>query len=224
MRGVSLVVMMPVLAAGCGSKAPLDGQGGSEAGGGGGGGGAVTAAGGVQTGTGGTAATSGTGAGGTNSPGGTAVAGTDSAWAGWPMPNGPVDVAAGAPNPASYTDNGDGTVTDKVTGLMWQQAVPETSYTWPQAVSYCDALTLAGHSDWRLPRRIELVSLVDFGRGNPAIETTYFSSTPSAYFWTSSMTAGSSSTAWVVGFGDGYASGYTSFSNVSYPEAIRCVR
>ena len=41
------------------------------------------------------------------------------------MPNGPTDVAAGAPNPEGYTLNGDGTVTDKITGLMWQQTVTE---------------------------------------------------------------------------------------------------
>jgi hypothetical protein len=53
------------------------------------------------------------------------------------MPNSQVDVTAGAPNLESYTDNGDGTVTDNVTGLMWQQAVPATTYTWANAVAYC---------------------------------------------------------------------------------------
>ena len=40
------------------------------------------------------------------------------------MPNDRVDVTAGAPNLESYTDNKDGTVTDNLTGLMWQQTVP----------------------------------------------------------------------------------------------------
>ena len=69
------------------------------------------------------------------------------------MPNSQADVTAGAPNLESYTDNGDGTVTDNVTGLMWQQAVPTATYSWAGAVTYCSTLTLAGHSDWRLPSR-----------------------------------------------------------------------
>ena len=52
---------------------------------------------------------------------------------------------------------------------MWQQAAAPSTYTWEQAKAYCPTLTLAGHSDWRLPTRIELVSLVDFGRSAPAI-------------------------------------------------------
>ena len=53
---------------------------------------------------------------------------TDPTWAQWPMPNSPVDVEAGAPNPESYTDNGDGTVSDNVTGLMWQQAASASTF------------------------------------------------------------------------------------------------
>jgi hypothetical protein len=68
-------------------------------------------------------------------------------WAAWPMPNSAVDVQAGAPNPASYKDNGNGTVTDNVTGLMWQQAVPLDVYTWMDALSYCSNLQLAGYDD-----------------------------------------------------------------------------
>jgi hypothetical protein len=135
------------------------------------------------------------------------------------MPNGQVDVTAGAPNPASYTDNGDGTVTDNVTGLMWQRAVPADTYSWEQAKAYCPTLKLAGHSDWRLPTRIELVSIVDFGRSDPAIDTTYFPSTPSGRFWSSSF--GSWYDAWIVGFG----SGDTLCAAVSNTACnVRCVR
>jgi len=143
----------------------------------------------------------------------------DPAWAEWPAPNSQADVSAGAPNLSSYADNGDGTVTDSVTGLMWQQAVAAGPFTWAQAKAYCPTLTLAGHSDWRVPTRIELVSLVDFGRSSPAINTTYFPSTPSDYFWSSSPLAGSSSLAWYVNFYSGFA---------DYPEVpagyARCVR
>jgi formylglycine-generating enzyme required for sulfatase activity len=146
----------------------------------------------------------------------------DPTWAEWPMPNSQVDVTAGAPNLESYTDNKDGTITDNVTGLMWQQVVSTTTYTWAQAVAYCPKLTLAGHSDWRLPSRIELVSIVDLGvtSGVP-INATYFPSTPVGWFWSSSPWAGSPRYAWGVGFGD---VGYTNFSDVPYMTNARCVR
>ena len=145
----------------------------------------------------------------------------DPNWAEWPMPNSQADVTAGAPNLASYTDNGDGTVTDNVTGLMWQQAVPTTTYTWANAVAFCPTLTLAGHSDWRLPSGIELVSIVDMGNSSPHINGTYFPPTPANYFWSSSPLAGSSSDAWLVDFNFGrLATSYV----VSTMYIVRCVR
>jgi hypothetical protein len=142
-------------------------------------------------------------------------------WAEWPIPNSQVDVTAGAPNLESYTDNGDGTVTDNVTGLMWQQVVPATRYAGADAVAYCPTLTLAGHSDWRLPSVIELSSIVDLGQSSPSINSTYFPSTPSDwFFWSASPLAGSSSNAWYVGFFDGY----TGFFDVSLTYYVRCVR
>jgi hypothetical protein len=87
-------------------------------------------------------------------------------WAQWPMPNSPIDIEAGAPNPPSYTDNGDGTVTDNVTELMWQQSVPKTQYDWHDALSFCSNLTLAGRADWRLPFFIELASIEDYSQSD----------------------------------------------------------
>ena len=150
-------------------------------------------------------------------------------WAEWPMPNSQVDVAAGAPNPQSFTDNGDGTVTDNVTGLMWQQAVgPAATYTWAQAVAYCPTLTLAGHSDWRLPALIELFSIADVGLFRPCLDSIYFSipqGIPNIYFWSSSPyngpDNGSPSSALCVDF---YNCGPT-FSDVSNNTFhARCVR
>lgn len=64
-------------------------------------------------------------------------------------------------NLASYTDHGDGTVTDNVTGLMWQQdAGIKMSYD--QALSAIENSNLAGYSDWRMPTIKELYSLIDF--------------------------------------------------------------
>jgi hypothetical protein len=145
----------------------------------------------------------------------------DPTWAEWPVPNSQVDVTAGAPNLESYTDNGDGTVTDNVTGLMWQQAVPTDTYTWAQALAYCPTLTVSGYGDWRLPSVIELSSIVDLGQSDPSINPTYFPSTPSDLFWSASPLAGSSSFAWVVTFVYGSANHY---HLVSMSSNVRCVR
>ena len=67
-----------------------------------------------------------------------------------------VDVAL-----AIFTDNGDGTVTDTATGLMWQKDTQGGQMDWDSAITYCENLSLAGHSDWYLPDLDELKSLID---------------------------------------------------------------
>jgi hypothetical protein len=208
-------------AAGSGGTA---GTGGTSAAGGAAGSGGLAASGGTTgtgdvTGTGGASGTGGAfGTGGASGTGG--AAGLDWTWADWRMPNGQVDVTAGAPNLASYTDKLVGMVVDNITGLMWQQAVPAGTYDWAQAKAYCSTLALGGYSDWRLPTRIELVSLLDFGHSSPAIDTTYFPSTPPDAFWSSSPLAGSSSSAWFVDFN----SGKSRENGVSNTGKVRCVR
>lgn len=77
-------------------------------------------------------------------------------------------------NSPSYTDNGDGTITDNVTGLVWTQEVSRFSMAWAEASSYCDTLTTGGYTDWRLPSIKELWSLRDFSQGWPWLNTDYF--------------------------------------------------
>ena len=77
-------------------------------------------------------------------------------------------------NPISLTDNGDGTVTDNVTGLTWQQVPPEDYYTFSEAEAYAADLSLGGYDDWRVPTLKELYSISDFGAGWPYIDTDYF--------------------------------------------------
>ncbi|MHC4984635.1 MAG: Lcl C-terminal domain-containing protein [Planctomycetota bacterium] len=63
-----------------------------------------------------------------------------------------------------FVDNGDGTVTDRATGLTWAQADSGRGMNWQQALAYAEGLSLAGHDDWRLPNAKELQSIVDYTR------------------------------------------------------------
>ena len=73
--------------------------------------------------------------------------------------------SAGAPR---FTDNGDDTVTDNNTKLIWSKnADPRGWMKWLYAKSYCDGITLANHSDWRLPSISELRSLIDKNHSIP---------------------------------------------------------
>jgi len=120
------------------------------------------------------------------------------------MPNPP---SSKLPNPFSYTNQGNGTVLDNVTGLVWQQAVPTSqAYTWAGAQTYCSSLTLAGLT-WHLPTRIQLLSLVDYATG-AAMDTTYFMPPGGKYTWTStpwvvSQISTKAQDAWMVNFGGG---------------------
>jgi Protein of unknown function (DUF1566) len=83
-------------------------------------------------------------------------------------------------NPMSFTDNDDGTVTDNVTGLLWQQeeVIYESHYplydTFSEMVDYCDSLSLGGYEDWRIPVFYELLTIIDYSSYNPAMDTGYF--------------------------------------------------
>lgn len=77
-------------------------------------------------------------------------------------------------NTPSYTDNGDGTINDNVTGLTWTQEISRSPVSWEQASGYCDTLTTGGYTDWRLPTVKELWSIRDFSMGFPWINTDYF--------------------------------------------------
>ena len=123
-------------------------------------------------------------------------------------------------NPMSFADRGDGTVTDNVTGLMWQQEDDDVERDWEDALAYCESLDLAGHTDWRLPDEYELQGIVDYGRYYPSIDTTYFPDTNSSYYWSSSTYAYLTGYAWGVYFYDGYV--YC--DDKTRTKYVRCVR
>jgi PKD repeat protein len=104
---------------------------------------------------------------------------------------------------AGYVNNDDGTVTDTFTGLMWQQETPDNLMTWEQALSYCENSNLAGYTDWRLPTRKELRSLVDHSQYYPAINITYFPETFSSFYWSSTTYASGTNSTWGVDFTNG---------------------
>ena len=120
-----------------------------------------------------------------------------------------------------YVDNNDDTVTDTSTSLMWQQETPDNLVTWEQALSYCENLSLAGYTDWRLPTIKEMRSLVDFSRYKPAINATYFPDTTESFYWSSTTYAGSTSNAWGVYFNYGYDHFDVYKSKYSYVRAVR---
>jgi hypothetical protein len=116
--------------------------------------------------------------------------------------------------------NGDGTVTDKNTGLMWQKDAPDDNMIWEEALAYCENLNLAFHNDWRLPNRNELQFLVDHIRYDPASDTTFFPDTMSFYYWSSTTRSVNTGVAWSVNFSEGYVVGYPK-SGAGYVRAVR---
>jgi hypothetical protein len=83
-----------------------------------------------------------------------------------------------------YVDNGDGTVTDEVADLIWQQATDGKLRDWEGSIQHCEDLVFAGHDDWKLPSNKELSSTVDLLLYKPAIDTAFFPDTDyKAYYW-----------------------------------------
>ena len=74
----------------------------------------------------------------------------------------------------SYTDNGDGTIIDNVTGLVWTQEISSYAMPWSDAAGYCESLKTGSVTDWRLPSVKELWSLRDYSQGWPWVDTDYF--------------------------------------------------
>ena len=138
---------------------------------------------------------------------------------------------------AGFSDNGDGTVTDQSSGLMWQRcSAPSVEtdcasstpalYNWDNALAYCNALSLAGQTDWRMPNVKALHSILDATKTTePTINTSYFPDTQTAYYWSSTTFAGTHGYAWYVDFGIGL-SGFVMTSPISKTNSqyARCVR
>jgi len=156
------------------------------------------------------------------------------------------EIQAGVPWPSPrFTDNGDLTVTDNLTGLMWTKdanfmvtrdpgfdvdgALGNGAVTWQHALDYIDKLNAEayqGNTDWRLPNRKELLSLIDRGRYVPALPAGHPFTNIDVYLghWSStSASGGYSSNAWavVVSGGDGAMNYPDKDMNVQYIWPVR---
>lgn len=118
----------------------------------------------------------------------------------------------------AFQDNGDGTVTDLNTGLVWLREPSDKKFTWQQAMDYCEELVFAGRDDWRCPTLTELMSIEDFSDGWPYLNTEVFSFgerpvSKDLQFWSSNLykagtTHGGMETAFGLNFGTGHIKGY----------------
>ncbi len=111
--------------------------------------------------------------------------------------------------PSRFTDNGDGTVTDKETNLTWMKQDDGKCRKWEEAKKYCESneAKLPGEG-WRLPTVKELISLVDYDKHSPAIDP-LFLGTKSSYYWSSTTYAYDSVGAWYVSFSNGYVNWFS---------------
>jgi len=101
-----------------------------------------------------------------------------------------------------FVDNGDGTVTDNATGLMWPKdwtdfSPYESRKNWEDTIDYLEGLTLFGYSDWRMPNAYELLSLFNPGV-RPYNTFAIFTNVEDLGFWSSSTPSNSPTAAYAV--------------------------
>ncbi len=118
---------------------------------------------------------------------------------------------------ADFSRSSEGVVTDSVTNLQWQDDYIKLA-NWRDAIAYCNELSLDG-GGWRVPNKNELLSIVDYTKYNPVIDSS-FQNTTSGYYWSSTTHANYSSSAWVVGF----RNGFSNYNNKAYNSYVRCAR
>ena len=125
-------------------------------------------------------------------------------------------------NPPSYTENGDGTVTDNTTGLVWQQQDGGQTITNTKATVYCQDLSLSG-SGWRLPSIGELVGIVNYDRVAPSIDPIFIGtqSRNGANYASSTSWAGNPNGFCGLNFFAGFA-GCNGINSINYN--VKCVR
>ena len=139
----------------------------------------------------------------------------------------------------SFTDNGDGTITDNCTNLEWKKCLePDISttdcagihsnYSWKSAMARCEGLNFAGHTNWRLPNINELLSIVNYQKNDigvpddpndPAVNKIFFPYTIGGN-WSSTTLVSDAEKAWYVNF----IVGNINVEDKTHITYIRCVR
>ena len=124
------------------------------------------------------------------------------------------EIQAGIAWPNSrFVDNGDGTLTDRLTGLVWTKNanLPGTGISWYQAMDYVAGMNTGthhnyDHTDWRLPNINELESLMNADEGNTAawLNSKGFINIQQLYYWSSTTNAYYPDFAWFVGMSNGF--------------------
>lgn len=127
-------------------------------------------------------------------------------------------VLAASPTLAGYVDNGDGTISDQTTGLVWEKTGSAAGMNWMAALAWCENATTGGYTDWRLPDIRELSSIVADLRSGPAIDPAF--SCENKWYWSGSTSTYSPTNAWYVAFNNGSLNR----NYKSNPSRVRCVR
>lgn len=123
------------------------------------------------------------------------------------------------PGTMSFVNNGDGTVTDNSTSLMWEMKNKadgiadvnnpndsDNTYQWdslPQEfIAKLNQIRYAGYNDWRLPSARELASILDLSKAapGPMVDLSFFSHCAQGGYWSSDLKAGDTTKAWVIYF------------------------
>lgn len=157
---------------------------------------------------------SGTDGGGTGADAGPGSSGIDARYAAW---------IPGPETPTQLTKTSGGTiVVDGLTGLWWEQTNVAFASDLPGAKAYCSKVSLGGMKDWRVPTRIELMSIVDF---NAQQRLAAIFGSPQSGQWTQSQLIGDPLQSFVVDFvSNATFSLITNSTSVNSTNYVRCVR
>ena len=130
------------------------------------------------------------------------------------------NVVRAIPLDVRLRDNGDGTVTDRTTGLQWQKTQPAVTMTWENALTYAESLSLAGRTDWRLPNIKELQSLNDPSVLRPSIRAPFMLTGTTGKLWSSTSQFNALTRAWYMD----YEFGIVTYELKTAAQGVLCVR
>jgi len=136
---------------------------------------------------------------------------------------------------SNYTDNSNGTISDNVTQLLWQQSPASNGLSWQEAVDYCSSLELGGSNSWRIPTTKELFSISNFSQGWPYLDSNYFNLAESgsqvskdeqywADYYVGSTVEGGSNAAFGVNHATGHIKAYAANISGRFGNYVRCVQ